>query len=247
MKKNFQSKYINIFQEKQKFAPVKLKLLLNMKNDSRPNHINPSLSYLAIPKSTSTSHNNRYKSNIIKNISFISKTPKKYSCSKTYRNNKSQNKIYKNSIYNFIIKNSKLRKKHKSIKAKELDIFNILINRSSKDILVNMISMKDKNKKNLSNIQINNYIDLKYFNTDNQRKSFENEKIDNTRYETNLLTSSDNKINIKSKEIFNKLEDIKIKANNLMEKYQFLIENLSIQLKIEKNKYNNNENKKINN
>lgn len=242
----------NHFQEKQNIGPIKLKLLLNINNDI---NYTPNFSYNSRPRTCTHSNYIRQKTNNNRNLSFVTKTPK--NCifsSKTFRDNKSCKKNKNNSMYNFLLKNTQFKKEVKSIRTKKNDIINLLVSRSSKDVLINLLSLKDKSKKkNSNNYRTNNYTDPKYKNTEMQTQSNKTEKdyyaiplhknltSINTKDDTNLLTNSD-KFSFKSTDLFNKLESIKIKTSDLLEKYNFLAENLRFQLKLEryKNQFNNN-------
>ena len=252
MSKNYSvKKNNNHFQEKQNIGPIKLKLLLNINKDINNPH---NFSCNNRPRSNAHNKNTCQKKNNNRNLSFVSKTPKNLIISsKTFRDNKSYKKDKNNSMYNFLHKNTHFKKDSKSIRSKKNEIINLLVNKSYKDVLIYLLSLKEKSKRKVSNnYRTNNYIDKKYINTEiqaQQNKSEEEYSIIplhknltsiNTKDDTNLLTNSD-KFNFKSTDLFSKLEDLKNKTNDLLEKYQILAENLRFQLKIEryKNQYTN--------
>ena len=234
------------FIEKNDLGPIKLKLLLNL-NAEMKNTSNYSYILRTHSSFTNTNRNNHKNQKQInnRNLSLKIKPTTNVISSSTVLHGK---KKFSDNMYNYLKKHSsRISKKGKSIKinSKKDNLTNLLTNKSSKDPLINLLSLNEKTKtraktkKNSIKFRINNNI----CNAMDLKKSFISKNLKTDFYineeKERILTA--NKIDPR-KNLYDKFENIKLKTGNLLAKYKDLVDDLHIQLKFEKckTKLNNN-------
>lgn len=230
---------LNIQEKNNNVGPIKLKILLNLNNELK--NI-PNSSYII---NTQTNINKKQKLNNRNYSLNIKSSNKNDSISKTFREHRTQKKKKIKSFINPIFFNSiKNQKKSKLIKSNKNKIINLLINKTPKDSLINLFSYNEKTKQKNHSIKFrtNNYINIGIESNEaeillSNKKNFD---LFINRYKDTVARSESTSCGdckcLKSTDIFEKFENIKLKTKQLLEKYECLVNDLNMQLELEKKK-----------